>query len=67
MTERFVNGRLTSREQLMGISVGSAGGWSLEVYPGNFVVHRKYGFGRYERTLLHRTIMNLLEMMMMTR
>jgi hypothetical protein len=37
---RFVNGKLTSLEQLMGISVGSAGGWSLEVYPGDFVVHR---------------------------
>ena len=44
---RFVNGRLTSREQLMGISVGSAGGWSLEVFPGDFVVHRKYGIGKY--------------------
>mmetsp|Transcript_32183 Transcript_32183/g.68104 ORF Transcript_32183/g.68104 Transcript_32183/m.68104 type:complete len:1250 (-) Transcript_32183:85-3834(-) len=49
---RFVNGKLTSREQLMGISVGSAGGWSLEVFPGDFVVHRKYGIGRYERTVL---------------
>eukprot|EP00578_Thalassiosira_sp_NH16_P025194 CAMPEP_0181088902 /NCGR_PEP_ID=MMETSP1071-20121207/7024_1 /TAXON_ID=35127 /ORGANISM="Thalassiosira sp., Strain NH16" /LENGTH=1213 /DNA_ID=CAMNT_0023170829 /DNA_START=225 /DNA_END=3863 /DNA_ORIENTATION=- len=55
MTEdgpRFVNGKLTSREQLMGISVGSAGGWSLEVFPGDFVVHRKYGIGRYEKTVL---------------
>lgn len=49
---RFVNGKLTSREQLMGISVGSAGGWSLEVFPGDFVVHRKYGIGRYEKTVL---------------
>ena len=49
---RFVNGRLTSREQLMGISVGSAGGWSLEVFPGDFVVHRKYGIGKYEKTVL---------------
>ena len=49
---RFVNGRLTSLEQLMGISVGSAGGWSLEVYPGDFVVHRKYGIGQYEKTVL---------------
>ena len=49
---RFINGRLTSREQLMGISVGSAGGWSLEVYPGDFVVHRKYGIGKYEKTIL---------------
>ena len=51
---RFINGRLTSREQLMGISVGSAGGWSLEVYPGDFVVHRKYGIGKYEKTILKR-------------
>ena len=49
---RFVNGRLTSREQRMGISVGSAGGWSLEVFPGDFVVHRKYGIGKYEKTVL---------------
>lgn len=49
---RFVNGKLTSHEQLMGISVGSAGGWSLEVFPGDFVVHRKYGIGRYEKTVL---------------
>eukprot|EP00986_Skeletonema_menzelii_P002138 scaffold593_cov147-Skeletonema_menzelii.AAC.9 len=50
---RVVNGHITSREQLMGISVGSAGGWSLEVFPGDFVVHRKYGIGRYERTVLN--------------
>ena len=49
---RFVNGKLTSPEQLMGISVGSAGGWSLEVFPGDFVVHRKYGIGQYEKTVL---------------
>lgn len=49
---RFINGKLTSRQQLMGISVGSAGGWSLEVFPGDFVVHRKYGIGRYEKTVL---------------
>lgn len=50
---RIVNGQITSREQLMGISVGSAGGWSLEVFPGDFVVHRKYGIGRYDRTVLN--------------
>jgi len=27
-------------------------GWSLEVFPGGFVVHRKYGIGRYEQTVL---------------
>lgn len=35
-----------------GILVGSAGGWSLEVFPGDFVVHRKFGIGRFERTTL---------------
>ena len=50
---RFINGELTTRSQLMGISVGSAGGWSLEVFPGDFVVHRKYGIGRYEKTVLN--------------
>eukprot|EP00985_Skeletonema_marinoi_P013911 scaffold7006_cov174-Skeletonema_marinoi.AAC.1 len=50
---RVVNGQITSREQLMGISVGSAGGWSLEVFPGDFVVHRKYGIGRYDKTVLN--------------
>ena len=50
---RIVNGQIKSREQLMGISVGSAGGWSLEVYPGDFVVHRKYGIGRYDKTVLN--------------
>ena len=49
---RVVNGQIKSREQLMGISVGSAGGWSLEVFPGDFVVHRKYGIGRYDKTVL---------------
>ena len=33
--------------------MGSAGGWSLEVFPGDFVVHRKYGIGRYEKTVLN--------------
>jgi len=49
---RFVDGKLMNREQLMGISVGSAGGWSLEVFPGDFVVHRRYGIGRYDKTVL---------------
>eukprot|EP00804_Cyclotella_cryptica_P003699 CCRYP_008882-RA/>CCRYP_008882-RA protein AED:0.04 eAED:0.04 QI:123/1/1/1/1/0.75/4/799/942 len=49
---KFVNGQLTSREKLLGISVGSAGGWTLEVYPGDFVVHRKFGIGRYEKVVL---------------
>jgi transcription-repair coupling factor (superfamily II helicase) len=63
---RFINGRLTSREQLMGISVGSAGGWSLEVYPGDFVVHRKYGIGKYEKTILKpKTKLTLEERMAM--
>lgn len=36
----FVDGKLISRDALKGIRVGSAGGWSLEVFPGDFVVHR---------------------------
>lgn len=51
-TIQVVNGKIQSRQQLMGISVGSAGGWSLEVYPGDFVVHRKFGIGRYEKVVL---------------
>jgi transcription-repair coupling factor (superfamily II helicase) len=45
-----VKGKLVSREVLQGVRVGSAGGWSLEVFPGDFVVHRKYGIGRFEGT-----------------
>jgi transcription-repair coupling factor (superfamily II helicase) len=48
----LVNGKITSRQQLMGISVGSAGGWTLEVFPGDFVVHRKFGIGKYEKVVL---------------
>ncbi len=32
------------------VKVGSAGGWSLEIVPGDFVVHKKYGIGRFDRT-----------------
>ena len=32
--------------------VGSAGGWTLEVFPGDFVVHRKYGIGRFDTTVV---------------
>jgi transcription-repair coupling factor (superfamily II helicase) len=35
-----------------GTFVGSAGGWSLEIFPGDFVVHRKYGIGKFERTVV---------------
>jgi len=51
---RFVNGKLVVNrdEGDMGIRVGSAGGWSLEVFPGDFVVHRKYGIGKYDRTIV---------------
>jgi hypothetical protein len=34
------NGEVVSREAMQGVRVGSAGGWSLEVFPGDFVVHR---------------------------
>lgn len=51
---RFVNGKLVVNrdEDDMGIRVGSAGGWSLEVFPGDFVVHRRYGIGKYDRTIV---------------
>jgi transcription-repair coupling factor (superfamily II helicase) len=45
-------GKMVSRDALAGVRVGSAGGWTLEVFPGDFVVHRKYGIGRFERTCL---------------
>jgi hypothetical protein len=45
-------GKIVNTENLAGVRVGSAGGWSLEVFPGDFVVHRKYGIGRFERTML---------------
>ena len=34
------NGKLVKRDSIQGVRVGSAGGWTLEVYPGDFVVHR---------------------------
>jgi len=46
----IVDGQIVSRDALKGIRVGSAGGWSLEIFPGDFVVHRKYGIGRFEKT-----------------
>jgi len=49
---RFVNGKFVSEEKQMGVRVGSAGGWSLEVFPGDFVVHRKYGIGRFDQTII---------------
>ncbi len=45
-----VDGKIVSRDTLKGVRVGSAGGWSLEIFPGDFVVHRKYGIGRFEKT-----------------
>jgi CarD-like/TRCF domain len=47
-----VNGKYVVRDTLKGVRVGSAGGWTLEVFPGDFVVHRKYGIGRFEKTCL---------------
>jgi hypothetical protein len=46
------SGQMVSRNAMAGIRVGSAGGWTLEVFPKDFVVHRKYGIGRFERTCL---------------
>jgi transcription-repair coupling factor (superfamily II helicase) len=45
-----IGGKIVSRDTLKGVRVGSAGGWTLEVFPGDFVVHRKYGIGRFEKT-----------------
>ena len=45
-------GRMISRDALAGVRVGSAGGWTLEVFPGDFVVHRKFGIGRFVQTTL---------------
>ena len=45
-------GKLVARDALAGVRVGSAGGWSLEVFPGDYIVHRKFGIGRFERTCL---------------
>ena len=45
-------GNLVARDELAGVRVGSAGGWSLEIFPGDFVVHRKFGIGRFEKTCL---------------
>jgi len=49
---RFVDGKFVSQDKEMGVRVGSAGGWSLEVFPGDFVVHRKYGIGRFDQTVV---------------
>lgn len=46
------SGQLVVREALAGVRVGSAGGWTLEVFPGDFVVHRKFGIGRFQCTCL---------------
>ena len=45
-------GKMVARDALSGVRVGSAGGWTLEVFPGDFVVHLKFGIGRFERTCL---------------
>jgi len=52
LTKDAKTGKVMSREKARGIRVGSAGGWSLEVFPGDFVVHRKYGIGRYDQTVV---------------
>ena len=45
-----IDGKIVSRDTLKGVRVGSAGGWTLEIFPGDFVVHRKYGIGRFDKT-----------------
>ena len=47
---RGANEVVTASRQ--GTYVGSAAGWNLEVFPGDFVVHRKYGIGRFEGIVL---------------
>ena len=49
---KFIDGEWVNPNSQMGIRVGSAGGWSLEIFPGDFVVHRKYGIGRFDKTVL---------------
>ncbi len=49
---RVVNGKLIDRKEQQGVRVGSAGGWTLEVFPSDFVVHRKYGIGRFDKAIL---------------
>lgn len=49
---QIINGKLVSREEQQGVRVGSAGGWTLEVFPKDFVVHRKYGIGRFDQTVV---------------
>ena len=39
-TLQLTTGEIVSRDALQGVRVGSAGGWTLEVFPGDFVVHR---------------------------
>lgn len=52
LTKDKQTGKVMTREKARGIRVGSAGGWTLEVFPGDFVVHRKYGIGRYDQTVV---------------
>jgi len=49
-----LDGGLTSRERMRGIRVGTAGGWTLEIFPGDFLVHQKYGIGRFEKTVVRK-------------
>ena len=49
---QLIDGVLVSKGERVGLSIGSAGKWSLEIFPGDFVVHKKYGIGRFERTVL---------------
>lgn len=49
---KVVNGKLIGRENQQGIRVGSAGGWTLEVFPGDYVVHKKYGIGRFDKAII---------------
>lgn len=52
VVRRRSDGTIVAREALSGVRIGSAGGWSLEVFPGDYVVHRRYGIGKFEATRL---------------
>jgi hypothetical protein len=49
---QFVDGKWVSPEAQVGFRVANSGGWSLEVFPGDFVVHRKFGIGRFDQTVV---------------
>lgn len=57
---QLVKGEMKSRDALQGVRVGSAGGWSLEVFPGDFVVHRYVERLMCERESAWFVLLNLI-------